>query len=89
MHIFSVKTSIDLFAGSGMGEAVAKHLAGKGWQVAILDMNEKSGQAVAQEIGGIFAKTDVTSYDSQSAAFGKVWEKYSQIDFGKLHPTLQ
>ena len=66
-----------------MGEAVAKHLAGKGWQVALLDMNEKSGQTVADSIGGIFIKTDVTSQESQTSAFEKIWEKYGQIDFGE------
>lgn len=66
-----------------MGEAVAKNLAKKGWQIAILDMNEKSGEAVAKEVGGSFYKTDVTSQDSQEAAFVKVWEKHGQIDFGE------
>lgn len=65
-----------------MGEAVAKSLGSKGWKVAVLDMNEKSGQAVASEIGGMFVKTDVTSYDSQKNAFAKAWEEYGQIDFG-------
>jgi NADP-dependent 3-hydroxy acid dehydrogenase YdfG len=65
-----------------MGEAVAKHLAGKGWKIAVLDMNEKSGQSVANEIRGDFFKTDVTSQESQTDAFKAVWEKYGQIDFG-------
>lgn len=70
-----------------MGEAVAKNLAQKGWQIAILDMNEKSGQAVADSLKGIFIKTDVTSQESQTAAFVKVWETYGQIDFGEYIQT--
>lgn len=66
-----------------MGEAVAKHLAKKSWDIAILDMNEQSGEAVAKRVGGVFHKTDVTSQESQEAAFAAVWEKYGQIDFGE------
>lgn len=64
-----------------MGEGVAKELASKGWKVAVLDMNEKSGKAIAEQLGGIFIKTDVTNYDNQAAAFQKTWETYKQIDF--------
>ena len=67
-----------------MGEAVAKHLSGKGWKITILDMNEKSGKRVADAIGGDFLKTDVTSQNSQTAAFEAVWKKHGHIDFGTL-----
>ena len=60
------KVAIITGGGSGMGEAVAKHLGSKGWKVNILDMDEKKGQAVADEVGGTFIKTDVTSQDSQT-----------------------
>lgn len=69
---------------SGMGEAVAKHLATRGWHVAILDLNEQSGQAVAKETGGMFVKADVTSQKSQTTAFNLVWKTYGQIDFGRI-----
>jgi NAD(P)-dependent dehydrogenase (short-subunit alcohol dehydrogenase family) len=68
--------------GSGMGEAVGRHLAGKGWKVGVLDMNEKSGASVAKQIGGIFIKTDVANYDNQAAAFQQMWEAYGRLDFG-------
>ena len=71
--------------GSGMGEAVAKAITKKGWKVAILDMSEERGSQVAQEIDGIFVKTDVTNYNSQAAAFQNTYETYGQIDFGSLH----
>jgi hypothetical protein len=45
-------------------------------------MNKNSGHAVADSLGDIFIKTDVTSQDSQTAAFAQIWKKYSQIDFG-------
>ena len=56
---------------SGLGEATARMLAGQGVRVALFDMNEARGQAVAAEIGGVFCRTDVTdeaSVDSALAA---------------------
>ena len=45
---------------SGLGEATARLLAAKGARVAILDVNPERGEAVAKEIGGLFAKVDVS-----------------------------
>jgi NAD(P)-dependent dehydrogenase (short-subunit alcohol dehydrogenase family) len=45
---------------SGLGEATARMFSGAGVRVAIFDMNEARGEAVARDIGGIFAKVDVT-----------------------------
>ncbi len=53
---------------SGLGGATAKALAAKGVKVAILDLNEKVGEAHAKEIGGHFFKCDVTSEASIDAA---------------------
>jgi NAD(P)-dependent dehydrogenase (short-subunit alcohol dehydrogenase family) len=46
---------------SGLGAATARALAAKGAKVGILDVNESAGTAFAKEIGGTFAKCDVTS----------------------------
>jgi len=53
---------------SGLGEATARMLAGQGVRVALFDMNEARGQAVAAEIGGVFCRTDVTDEASVDAA---------------------
>ncbi|NQY97645.1 MAG: SDR family NAD(P)-dependent oxidoreductase [Henriciella sp.] len=54
---------------SGLGEATARALAEAGVKVAIFDMNEDKGQAVASEIGGVFCNVNVTSDDSVDAGF--------------------
>lgn len=54
---------------SGLGEATARALAEVGVKVAIFDMNEDKGQAVANEIGGVFCNVNVTSDDSVDAGF--------------------
>ena len=53
---------------SGLGEATARALAAKGAKVALLDRDANRGPMVADEIGGIFVETDVTSDASVEAA---------------------
>lgn len=54
---------------SGLGAATARKLAAAGAKVAIFDMSEEAGTAMAKEIGGVFAAVDVTSEDSLAAGF--------------------
>ena len=56
-------------AASGIGAAVAKALAAKGARVAVCDVNESQGQAVAEEVGGVFIPCDVSDLASVEAAF--------------------
>jgi NAD(P)-dependent dehydrogenase (short-subunit alcohol dehydrogenase family) len=54
---------------SGLGRASAEALAGAGLKVAIFDVNEEGGKAVADSIGGLFCKVDITSEDSVVAGY--------------------
>jgi NAD(P)-dependent dehydrogenase (short-subunit alcohol dehydrogenase family) len=53
---------------SGLGEATARALAGAGARVAIADLNEDKGKALADELGGIFVPTDVSDESSVQSA---------------------
>jgi NAD(P)-dependent dehydrogenase (short-subunit alcohol dehydrogenase family) len=53
---------------SGLGEATARELATRGARVTIADLNEELGAALAEEIGGTFAKADVTDEAQVEAA---------------------
>lgn len=55
-------------AASGLGEGMARLLAERGQRVVVADMNEERGRAVAEEIGGVFVRTDVTTTDDVVAA---------------------
>ncbi|KIN75558.1 SDR family NAD(P)-dependent oxidoreductase [Sulfitobacter guttiformis] len=55
--------------GSGLGAATARHLAGQGARVAILDFDILRAQAVADEIGGIAVQADVSDEAAVGAAF--------------------
>lgn len=53
---------------SGLGAATATALAAQGVTVGVLDLDEEAGGRLAGEIGGRFAKCDVTSEVSVEAA---------------------
>ena len=61
-------SSIVTGGASGIGLACAKRLASQGVRVVVLDMNEATGNAVAKELGGAFAKADVADEAQVQAA---------------------
>ena len=56
---------------SGLGAATVRRFATHGVKIAIFDLNEKAGEALAAEVGGVFCKVDVTSEESVDAGFAK------------------
>jgi len=63
---------------SGLGEATARELAAKGARVALFDLSDVKGEAVAGDIGGIFCHVDVTDTASVEAGFVKAREAHGQ-----------
>jgi NAD(P)-dependent dehydrogenase (short-subunit alcohol dehydrogenase family) len=53
---------------SGIGAACARALAAKGAVVVVADLQADKGEALASEIGGVFAQVDVTQTDQITAA---------------------
>ncbi|GAA2128380.1 SDR family NAD(P)-dependent oxidoreductase [Actinomadura napierensis] len=53
---------------SGLGEATVRALAAEGAKVVVADMNEDKGKKVADEVGGVFVKTDVSNEEQVQAA---------------------
>ena len=53
---------------SGIGAAVARQLAAKGARVVIADLQADKGEALAEELGGLFAQVDVTNTEQITAA---------------------
>src|SRR3954469_21111754 len=57
---------------SGLGEATARELAARGARVTVADLNEERGTALADELGGSFARADVTDEAQVQAAVDAV-----------------
>jgi len=77
-----IKNSVFLVTGgaSGLGAATARMAAESGGKVVIADMQAELGEKFAREIGGRFAKCDVTS-----EADGKAAVALALKEFGGLH----
>ncbi|RKS71071.1 NAD(P)-dependent dehydrogenase (short-subunit alcohol dehydrogenase family) [Actinomadura pelletieri DSM 43383] len=53
---------------SGLGEATVRALAAEGVKVVVADLNEDRGTSIADEVGGVFVKTDVSDEEQVQAA---------------------
>jgi len=71
MQLDSTISAVITGGASGLGAATARRLAAAGVKVALFDLNEAAGEALAQELGGVFCLVDVTKEDSVDAGFVK------------------
>jgi len=71
MQLNSDISAVITGGASGLGAATARRLASHGVKVAIFDMNEAIGQALASELDGVYCNVDVTSEEQVDAAFAK------------------
>ena len=61
-----------------LGAATARRLAARGVRVALFDLNETAGQALARETGGLFCRVDVTDEASVDAGFAQARAAHGQ-----------
>ena len=66
--------------GSGIGLASARRLASEGARVVVADVDEAAGKRAADEVGGLFLRTDVTSETEVEALFAAADETYGSVD---------
>ena len=78
MQLNSSVAAVVTGGASGLGEATTRALAAQGVKVAIFDMNEAKGEAVAKEVGGVFCKVNVTSEEDVDAGFAKARAAHGQ-----------
>ena len=65
---------------SGIGRAMCERFASEGARVAVVDLDEDAGGAVAAAVGGMFVRADVTSSDEVEALYAEVAGRYGGID---------
>ncbi|WP_309089084.1 SDR family NAD(P)-dependent oxidoreductase [Phenylobacterium sp.] len=78
MKLDNTVSAVVTGGASGLGEATARRLAGHGVRVALFDLNEERGEALAHEIGGVFCKVNVTSSEEVDAGFAKARAAHGQ-----------
>ena len=67
-------------AGSGIGFATAQRFAAEGAHVVCADVDEAAGGRAAEEVGGLFVRTDVTSEDDVQAMYAAAVQTYGGLD---------
>ena len=63
---------------SGLGKATAYALAAAGAKVAVFDVNEDGGRAVADDIGGLFCKVNILDEQSALDGYAEAREAHGQ-----------
>ncbi|WP_158887715.1 3-oxoacyl-ACP reductase [Amycolatopsis anabasis] len=66
--------------GSGIGLASARRLASEGAKVVVADVDPDAGKAAADEVGGEFVATDVTSETEVEALFQTAADRFGSVD---------
>src|ERR1700755_2512763 len=66
--------------GSGIGLASARRMAAEGARVVIADIDVTTGEAAAEEVGGLFVRTDVTDDAGVRGLFDAAQDTYGSVD---------
>jgi NAD(P)-dependent dehydrogenase (short-subunit alcohol dehydrogenase family) len=79
------KVAIVTGAGQGIGEAAAIKMAEEGAKVVVSDINEQTGNAVAERIRGaggeaVFVAADVSNVDDVKALMASTQEAFGRLD---------
>lgn len=72
-------------AASGIGRATATLFAKEGAKVVVVDVDQETGGAVATEIGGVFARADVSQPDQLQAAVDTALSEFGRLDVAHLN----
>lgn len=88
MGIFGGQTLLISGGATGLGAATAMLAAEAGARVAIFDVNEADGVAVARATGGRFWHVDVGSADEWAAAVAAVTAELGPIGFAHLNAGI-
>jgi NAD(P)-dependent dehydrogenase (short-subunit alcohol dehydrogenase family) len=79
------KVALVTGGASGIGRAVATALAEKGALVAVVDLDEEGGAAVASQLDGEFVRADVSDLHQCLRAVELVSERFGGIDLAHLN----
>ena len=77
---FAGRTAVITGGGSGIGLATARRLAAEGAHVVVADIDAAAGTAAADEVDGMFVRTDVTSEIDVQALFAAAVDTYGSVD---------
>ncbi|MCW2810271.1 MAG: short-chain dehydrogenase/reductase [Friedmanniella sp.] len=65
---------------SGIGLASVRRLAAEGAHLVVGDVDDVRGPGVAESVGGVYVRTDVTSKTDVDALFATAYERFGSVD---------
>jgi NAD(P)-dependent dehydrogenase (short-subunit alcohol dehydrogenase family) len=74
------KTAIVTGGASGIGLATTRRFAAEGANVVVADVDDPSGERVAQEVGGRYVRCDVTDPANVEAMVAEAHAAYGSVD---------
>jgi NAD(P)-dependent dehydrogenase (short-subunit alcohol dehydrogenase family) len=74
------RTAVITGGGSGIGLATARRLAAEGARVVVADLDPDAGRRAADEVEGVFVRTDVADRASVDALFDGVARDFGSVD---------
>ncbi|WP_394621515.1 SDR family NAD(P)-dependent oxidoreductase [Lentzea sp. JNUCC 0626] len=82
------KVALITGGSNGIGAASARRLASLGAHVVVADVDEDQGKAVADEIGGVFVRCDVTVPSDSAEAVAVAVSTYGGLDIAFLNAGI-
>ncbi|HEY8369654.1 MAG TPA: 3-oxoacyl-ACP reductase [Thermodesulfobacteriota bacterium] len=74
------KVAVITGGGSGIGLASVRRFAAEGAKVCVVDLDARSGQAAADEVGGLFVRADVSVERDVEGMYATAAERFGGID---------
>jgi len=74
------RTAIVTGGVGGIGLATARRFAEEGAKVVVVDLADEKGAAVADELGGLYVRCDVTDPEQVDAMVARTIEAYGSVD---------
>ena len=79
-HRLVDKVAVVTGGASGIGRAMCERFAAEGAKVAVVDLDQAAGAALAEAIDGMFVDVDVTSAAAVEALYETVAQRFGGID---------
>ncbi len=79
-HRLVDKVAVVTGGASGIGRAMCERFAAEGAKVAVADLDQAAGAALAGAIDGMFVEVDVTSAAAVESLYDEVAERFGGID---------
>jgi NAD(P)-dependent dehydrogenase (short-subunit alcohol dehydrogenase family) len=81
----AAKVAVVTGGASGIGAAVVRRLSGAGYRVVVADLDEDGGRALAEQVDGLFVRTDVGEFADNEAVMAEAVEAFGRVDVVHLN----